>query len=224
MNAEEYVQAAIRTEHTPTFIRTFDSDLVHAATPEQRAHDQMLSRIMHAMLGLMSELGELAGSIKKHLIYGAPLDMVNLVEELGDKDWYRALFADAIGVGLEKSWEINIAKLRARYPDKFTSELALKRDLNAERASLEAGMADAPQTGSTTFRIHVTDVNGRVRDRIETSVQDLGLSVASYCGCLFASLGYQGAHTVHAGDEILPQATSFKELRPNVTIYVRPEK
>lgn len=142
MTPEEYTQAAIRTEHTPTFIRTFDSP---AATREERAHDRMLSRMMHAMLGLMSELGELADALKKHLIYGKPLDMVNLVEELGDKDWYRALFADAIGVGIEKSWEINIAKLRARYPERFTQEQALNRDLAAERRVLNEGVEGNPK-------------------------------------------------------------------------------
>lgn len=145
MNAEEYVQAAIRTEHTPTFIRTFDSP---AATPEQRAHDRMLSRCMHALLGMMSELGELADAFKKHLIYGAPLDMVNLVEENGDQDWYRALFADAIKVGFAQAWEINIAKLRKRFPDRFTSERALVRDLDGERATLEAGTADITHPGT----------------------------------------------------------------------------
>lgn len=139
MNAEEYVQAAIRTEHTPTFIKT-------GAWPDTVAHDRMLSRMMHAMLGLVSEVGELADQLKKHLIYGKPLDMVNVVEELGDHDWYRALFADAIQVGIEKAWEINIAKLRTRYPDKFTAELALNRDLDAERTTLEASAADLDAT------------------------------------------------------------------------------
>lgn len=136
MNAEDYVQAAIRTEHTPNFI----------VTPIGGAHDRMLARMMHAMLGLVSEIGELADQLKKHLIYGKPLDMVNVVEELGDHDWYRALFADAIQVGIERAWEINIAKLRARYPERFTQAQALNRDLDAERATLEAGAADIDAT------------------------------------------------------------------------------
>lgn len=139
MTPNEYIQAAIRTEHTPSFIRTHETI---SATPEQIAHDRMLSRCVHALLGMMSELGELADAFKKHLCYSKPLDLVNLVEENGDQDWYRALFADAIKVGFERSWEINIAKLRKRYPEKFTSELALNRDLGAERQALETGLTE----------------------------------------------------------------------------------
>ncbi len=127
MQPQQYIQAALRTEHTPPFITTR-----HGVE-----HDVVLSRVMHAMLGLVSEIGELADAIKKHLIYDKQLDLVNLVEESGDLDWYRALLADALGVGFEAAWEKNIAKLRARYPDRFTSERALTRDLDAERAALE---------------------------------------------------------------------------------------
>lgn len=134
MQPNEYVQAALRTEYTPSFIRTNHGTM----------HDLMLSRIMHAMLGLVSEVGELADALKKHLIYSKPLDLVNLVEEIGDQEWYKALLVDALGVGIEAAWEKNIAKLRARYPDKFTSERALNRDLAAERAALE-GVEGNPQ-------------------------------------------------------------------------------
>lgn len=129
MTPEQYVQNAIRTEHTPTFI----------VTNQDASHDQMLSRCMHAILGMMTELGELADVFKKHLIYGKPIDMINVIEENGDQDWYRALFADAIKVGFSQAWEINIAKLRARYPDKFTSDQALNRDLAGEQRVLAEG-------------------------------------------------------------------------------------
>jgi len=137
MNAEEYVQAAIRTEHTPNFIR------LHG---ESDATNLIMSRCMHALLGMMTELGELADQFKKRIVYGRALDMVNVVEELSDGDWYRALFADAIKVGFEQAWQINIAKLRKRFPDKFTQAQALTRDLDAERSVLEAGTADIDAT------------------------------------------------------------------------------
>lgn len=38
----------------------------------------------HMALGINGELGEIADAIKKHFIYGKPLDRVNLVEEGGD--------------------------------------------------------------------------------------------------------------------------------------------
>lgn len=127
MTPDQYKQAALRTEYTPPFI----------STGQGVKHDYVLARIMHALLGKMSELGELSDAIKKHLIYSKPLDLVNLVEEIGDDSWYTSLILDALETNFEAAWEKNIAKLRARYPEKFTSELALNRDLDAERAALE---------------------------------------------------------------------------------------
>lgn len=127
MTPREYQTEAIKTEHTPCFIRSGHGD----------AHDVFLSRVLHALLGLCDELGELAKAVKAHLIYGKPLDEINLVEECGDHDWYRVLLADALRVGLEESWTRNIAKLRKRYGDKFSADRALNRNLAGERAALE---------------------------------------------------------------------------------------
>ena len=145
MTPDEYTKAAIRTENTPNFIfkHRDTHDPIYGTLTKQFKGDLKLSRMMHALLGMMSELGELADAIKKHLIYGASLDEVNLIEELGDGDWYRSLFGDALSVSFEEAWTKNIAKLRARYPDKFTEEKALNRDLEAERKALEATATSA---------------------------------------------------------------------------------
>lgn len=155
MKPDEYIKAAIRTENTPRFICISEDRFAEAWRKEHphgaggdnaemmrrlreaQAQDLILSRAVHAIFGMLTELGELADIFKKHLIYGKPLDHVHIVEELGDKDWYRALFADTFKVGFEQAWTINIEKLRKRFPDKFTEELALNRDLEGERAVLE---------------------------------------------------------------------------------------
>jgi hypothetical protein len=46
----------------------------------------------HHLMGLMTELGELADALKRHYIYGKPLDQVNFTEEVGDVLWYLAGF------------------------------------------------------------------------------------------------------------------------------------
>lgn len=48
-----------------------------------------------------------------------------------------ALVLRACGYTLEQAMERNIEKLRKRYPEKFTAEAALNRDLDGERAVLE---------------------------------------------------------------------------------------
>lgn len=95
-------------------------------------------RLLHAVLGLTSEVGEFADALKKHLFYGKPLDKINLSEESGDLLWYLALAANVPGMlSIDENMERNIAKLKARYGDKFTEHLAANRNLDREREILE---------------------------------------------------------------------------------------
>jgi NTP pyrophosphatase (non-canonical NTP hydrolase) len=86
---------------------------------------------------LVTEAGELADVIKKHLYYGADLDYTNLIEEAGDLMWYLSILLDELNVSFSEVMEKNIAKLKKRYPDKFSKEHALNRDLEGEREILE---------------------------------------------------------------------------------------
>lgn len=94
-------------------------------------------RLLHAGMGLTTEAGEFMDMLKKHILYGRELDLVNLAEEIGDMFWYAALACDTLGVSFEEIMEKNIAKLKARYGDKFTEAAALNRNLNVERRILE---------------------------------------------------------------------------------------
>lgn len=44
--------------------------------------------IIHMALGLCGEMGEFIDAVKKFVIYGKPLDLTNLTEEVGDDFWY----------------------------------------------------------------------------------------------------------------------------------------
>jgi NTP pyrophosphatase (non-canonical NTP hydrolase) len=59
------------------------------------------------------------------------------MEECFDVMWYVSLCLDAAGFSMEEAMERGIAKLRARYPNGFTEEAALNRDLVKERTELE---------------------------------------------------------------------------------------
>lgn len=95
--------------------------------------------IFHACLGLCTEAGEVMDPFKKSAFYGKPVDFVNLDEEIGDILWYIAIYAEARGTTIEALAERNNRKLKQRFPDKFTQEAALNRDLFAERQVLEEG-------------------------------------------------------------------------------------
>ena len=64
------------------------------------------------------------------LFQGHDLDREHMAKELGDVAWYLAVSADAIGYDLETIFQMNIDKLRARYPDGFDAEHSLHRNAN----------------------------------------------------------------------------------------------
>lgn len=94
-------------------------------------------KLVHGILGKCTEAGELMQALIDHLFNGMDLDETNLIEEMGDDFWYNVEVLTAIKVTREEVEERNIAKLRARYPEKFTEEAALNRDLVNERQVLE---------------------------------------------------------------------------------------
>ncbi len=94
-------------------------------------------RVLHGVMGVSTEAGELEESLYNHLFLGKPLDHVNLREEIGDVMWYLALLCNALDTSFEEIADGNIKKLRARFPDKFTDDLAINRDTNNERKVLE---------------------------------------------------------------------------------------
>ena len=50
------------------------------------------AQVDHALLGMVTELGELGDMVKRHVIYDKPLDKTNGMEEIGDLFWYLALY------------------------------------------------------------------------------------------------------------------------------------
>lgn len=93
--------------------------------------------LLHGSMGVMTESGELLDAVKKFIFYGKDLDVVNIEEEIGDIMWYIAIICKSLKLDLQTILEKNISKLKKRYPEKFTEDKALNRDLNAERSILE---------------------------------------------------------------------------------------
>jgi NTP pyrophosphatase (non-canonical NTP hydrolase) len=101
------------------------------------------TRLMHAFLGKFTESGEMLQALQNAFLSGAPVDKVNLREEMGDDKWYDAIAFDELGADMTNVLDTVINKLRERYKDKFSAYDADKRDLTAERAILEKGAAGA---------------------------------------------------------------------------------
>ena len=91
--------------------------------PELNKKDVLINGVM----GLCGESGEVIDIVKKHLAQGHELDRDKLIKELGDVAWYLAETATALDVDLEEVLAGNIAKLKARYPEGFSTERSVCR-------------------------------------------------------------------------------------------------
>ncbi len=83
--------------------------------------------ILHAIIGIGSESGELQDALKKALVYHAPLDFNNIKEEAGDLLHYIARLIHACGWSFEDVMDTNIQKLQIRYPNGYTHQAGLAR-------------------------------------------------------------------------------------------------
>jgi len=102
---------------------------------------------LHGLLGIVSEASELTEAVVNSITMKDGFDRTNFIEEMGDIMWYLAIMAKALGVTFEEIQEKNIAKLRARFPDKFTEDNANNRDLDKEREVLEQPQSGEPGDG-----------------------------------------------------------------------------
>jgi hypothetical protein len=94
--------------------------------------------IIHSIVGKATECGELLEMLQGVLFHDELFDDIHFIEEVGDGQWYDAIGLKAIDATINEAQRRNIAKLRKRFPDKFTEYDANNRDLFAERKALEA--------------------------------------------------------------------------------------
>ena len=98
MTPNDYQQAALRT------------------APGDLPPEKLL---LNGLMGLNGEAGEAIDILKKHLFQGHELDTAHMAKELGDVAWYLAVSAQALGFDLETILQMNVEKLKARYPHGF---------------------------------------------------------------------------------------------------------
>lgn len=82
--------------------------------------------VRHAVFGLCSEAGEVAGIFQKSY-QGFAISDEHLQKELGDCLWMIAELCTICGWKLEDIMQMNIDKLKERYPDGFDVEHSLHR-------------------------------------------------------------------------------------------------
>ena len=80
----------------------------------------------HALKGLVAEVGEIMSLYQKQL-QGHTFDEGSLKLEIGDVLWMLSELCDCYGWTMEEVAAANIAKLRVRYPERFTTEQSKAR-------------------------------------------------------------------------------------------------
>ena len=70
---------------------------------------------LHMAVGVSGEAGELLDAIKKFAVYQKPLDRTNVIEELGDIEFYLEGLRQALGISRNMTIIGNIEKLQQRY-------------------------------------------------------------------------------------------------------------
>ena len=80
----------------------------------------------HALHGLSAEVGELHGIFQKYY-QGHEFSQEHLMKELGDIMWMLAEYCTANGWSLEEIAQMNIDKLKKRYPHGFNPDESIHR-------------------------------------------------------------------------------------------------
>lgn len=83
-------------------------------------------KLAHAVCGIASEAGEIAGIFQKAM-QGHEVVKSELSKEIGDVLWMLAELCDVFGFDLDEVAEENIEKLKKRYPEGFDPEKSIHR-------------------------------------------------------------------------------------------------
>lgn len=93
------------------------SELKKSMTPEQL-------NALHMAVGVAGEAGELLDAVKKYAIYNKPADLENIIEELGDLEFYMQGIRNAFLLTRDQCIAANMAKLGKRYAEGTYSDRA----------------------------------------------------------------------------------------------------
>lgn len=111
MNGKEYQELAMRT-YDGYAMNRLSSNVMSATFYETAA-------LLNGVLGLTGEAGEVSDLVKKGIFHEKGIDREHLEKELGDVMWYIALICHTCCFDLDEIMQINIDKLKSRYPEGF---------------------------------------------------------------------------------------------------------
>lgn len=96
------------------------ADIMLTITPEK-------TNLLHMAVGVAGEAGELLDQVKKYVIYNKDLDLDNVIEELGDLEFYISGIRSQLKIARKEVLNQNVKKLSIRYESKYSDAQAIKR-------------------------------------------------------------------------------------------------
>lgn len=128
MQGAEYQALAMRTSNKKSTDRLLNkiNDLKIGNRGEDTPEIE-LGGVLNAALGLSGEVGELNDILKKWIFHEKQLDIDHAKKEAGDICWYLAMLCKSFGWNFDEIMQINIDKLKARYPEGFDTYRANHR-------------------------------------------------------------------------------------------------
>lgn len=137
----------------------------------QDSMDSNKVHLMHMVMGISGEVGELMDVVKKHIAYDKPLDIENVLEELGDIEFYLEGFRKGLhdgghtALGRVEILDMNMSKLSKRYhKGSFSNDQANDR---ADKKVIPIGdhqLGEKPLTLSAETELHMTIDNALCRE------------------------------------------------------------
>lgn len=111
LTPNDYQKEAARTDPCAT-----TADILRATESAEQVN---VPQLLNACVGLSGETGEFNELVKKYVFHKAQFDIEHAKKELGDVCWYLAQACNALGVQLGEVMQLNVDKLRKRYPEGF---------------------------------------------------------------------------------------------------------
>lgn len=96
--------------------------------------------LMHASIGMAGEAAEVMDHAKKNWVYGRPVDLEKVIEEMGDTIHYFTMLLIKLEEITGQTWNVgdiyrnNVEKLQKRYPNGFSPDAAIARADKADPA------------------------------------------------------------------------------------------
>lgn len=152
----------VEGESDPTWV-TYEQFTCNLVAPMDEKDN-----IHHMATGIAGEGGELLDCSKKTWVYKKPLDRANMIEELGDLEWYMAGLRQMLGVSRYEILASNVQKLQSRYKNGYTDQAAIDRaDKNPPQIVDEVG---TPIQGEQLHIIDMGQKDGK-NDTVDSDVQ-----------------------------------------------------